>query len=308
MSSEMNLIIGGDGFVGAHLRRYFTEGSIPFSAIMRADGDLRDRDTMMRLIEKAPKAARIFHLVTFQRTGQIQYDMQATLFDTNLRIHTNVLEAWARHQPQAKLISTGSSCTYPERNDPMDESLFGIGPLHDSVRAYGLAKMALARGSEVYGTQYGLKWLHCVLATVYGPHDHLAPDRSHFFGGMAVRAVQEQRAGKNEFTVWGTPDTVRDVLHVDDQIEAILAADARFENMVLNCAANQPVTIAQAAETILKALNWNARAVYLAGTFTGTSRKMLDSSKFLDRTGWKPRICLGEGAHLLMKELKARTG
>jgi len=307
MSSETNLIIGGDGFVGANLRRYFTDRKIPFTAITRADGDLRDRDTVLRLFEKAPKVARIFHLVTFQRTGQIQYDMQATLFDTNLRIHTNVLEAWARHQPQAKLISTGSSCTYPERDDPMDESLFGIGPLHDSVRAYGLAKMALARGSEVYGAQYGLKWLHCVLATLYGPGDHMAADRSHFFGGMAVRAVQEQRAGKAEFTVWGSPETVREALYVDDQIEAILAADARFENMVLNCAANQPVTIGQSAGAIVKALGWNAKIVYPGGTFSGTSRKMLDSSKFLTATGWKPRIGLDEGLRLLAQDLKDRV-
>jgi GDP-L-fucose synthase len=167
--------------------------------------------------------------------------------------------------------------------------------------------MALARGSEVYGTQYGLKWLHCVLATLYGPGDHQKPDRSHFFGGMAVRAVQEQRAGKAEFTVWGAPETVREVLYVDDQIEAILAADARFENMVLNCAANQPITIGQSAEAMIKALNWNAKIVYPSGTFSGTNRKMLDSGKFLAATGWKPRIGLDQGVRLLMEDLKARA-
>ena len=306
MSSEMNLIIGGDGFVGANLRRYFTERGTPFSAILRGDGDLRDRDTVMRLFEKAPKATRIFHLVTFQRTGQVQYEMQATLFDTNLRIHTNVLEAWARYQPQAKLISTGSSCTYPERDDPMDESLFGAGPLHDSVRAYGLAKMALARGSEVYGTQYGLKWLHCVLATLYGPLDHLAANRSHFFGGMVARAIQEQRAGNTEFTVWGSPETVREALYVDDQIEAILAADGHFENLVLNCAANQPITIGQTADAVMRALKWDAKIIYPGGTFTGTSRKTLDSGKFLKATGWAPKVGLEDGIRRLAQDVKNR--
>ena len=71
MFSEMNLIIGGDGFVGQNLRRHFAARNIPFTAIMRADGDLRDRDTVMLLLQNAPKAGRIFHLVTFQRTGEI---------------------------------------------------------------------------------------------------------------------------------------------------------------------------------------------------------------------------------------------
>lgn len=307
MPSEMNIIIGGDGFVGRNLRHYFEARKIPFIAIHRADGDLRERDTVMRLFEKAPKAGRIFHLVTFQRTGEIQYKIPATLFDTNLRIHTNVLEAWAAHQPQAKLISTGSSCTYPERDTPMDESLFGLGPLHESVRAYGLAKMALARGSEVYGAQYGMKWLHCVLATLYGPHDHLAADRSHFFGGMVARAMQEQREGKKEFTVWGAPDTVRECLYVDDQIEAILAADGGFENTILNCAANRPITIGETAEAILRVLRWDAKIVYPGGTFTGTSRKVLDSGKFLSATGWRPCITLDEGIGLLISDLRKRV-
>ena len=46
---RMNLIIGGGGFVGTNLRRCFTKRGLPFAAIMRADGDLRDRDTVMRL-------------------------------------------------------------------------------------------------------------------------------------------------------------------------------------------------------------------------------------------------------------------
>jgi GDP-L-fucose synthase len=307
MSSETNLVIGGDGFVGQNLCRYFEVRKIPFVAIKRADGDLRDRGTVMALFEKLPKATRIFHVVTFQRTGEIQYKIPATLYDTNLRIHTNVVEAWAMHQPQAKMISTGSSCTYPERDAPMDESLFGMGPLHESVRAYGLAKMALARGCEVYGTQFGLTWLHCVLATLYGPHDHLASDRSHFFGGMVARAIHEQREGRTEFSVWGAPGTVRECLYVEDQIEAILAADGSFENTILNCAANQPITIGETAEAILRVLNWDAKIVYPSGTFTGTSRKVLDSSKFLSGTGWAPRISLDDGIRLLVDDLKQRV-
>jgi len=307
MPSEMSLIIGGDGFVGRNLRHYFKERNLPCHAIMRADGDLRDRNTVMRLFRKVPKMARIFHLVTFQRTGEIQYKIPATLFDTNVRIHTNVVEAWAIHQPQAKLISTGSSCTYPERETPMDESLFGLGPLHESVRAYGLAKITLARGSEVYGTQYGLKWLHCVLATLYGPHDHLAADRSHFLGGMVARAIQEQRDGKMEFSVWGAPGTVRECLYVEDQIEAILAADTAFENTIVNCAANRPITIGETAEAILRVLEWDAKIVYPSATFTGTNRKVLDSGKFLSKTGWAPRVILDDGIRLLAEDLKNRV-
>jgi GDP-L-fucose synthase len=110
------------------------------------------------------------------------------------------------------------------------------------------------------------------------------------------------RAGMNEFTVWGRPDTVRDLLYVDDQLDAILAADAVFENSLVNCNSNQPVTIGKAAEAILAALGWNARIVYPAGTFKGTSYKTIDATRFLQATGWKPRVDLVDGVRAVIEK------
>ena len=304
--SDLSLIVGGDGFLGRNLEAYFTGRGVPFVALGREAGDLRDRATVLRLFKELPAVGRIFHVATFQRTGPRQYEIPADLLDTNMRIHLNVLEAWARHHPQAKLISTGSSCAYPEHPEPIPERLFQAGPLHDSVRAYGLAKQALAVGSEVYATQYGLKWLHCILATMFGPFDHLEPDRSHFIGGMAARAIREQREGKSSFTVWGSPDTIRECLYVDDQIEAVLAADARFGNTIINCAANTALSIDEVAKAILRALDWDAEIVYPQDTFRGTAKKVLDSTRFLDATGWGPRIGLEEGLRRLVRDLRTR--
>jgi GDP-L-fucose synthase len=306
-AAETFLILGSDGFLGRNLQAYFERHDIPFVTIGRAAGDLRDRETVLRLFAELPPVGRILHVVTFQRTGNRQYEIPADLLDTNMRIHLNVLEAWHRHQPQAKLISTGSSCAYPEHPEPIAEGMFQAGPLHDSVRAYGLAKQVLAVGSELYRTQYGLKWLHCILTTMFGPFDHLEADRSHFIGGMTARAIREQREGRTTFTVWGSPDTIRECLYVDDQIEAVLAADAHFNDTIINCGANAAVSINEVAEGILRVLDWKANIVYPEGTFRGTGKKVLDSTRFLIETGWAPRTGLEEGLRRLVRELKTRT-
>jgi GDP-L-fucose synthase len=305
-AGELSVIVGSDGFLGRNLQAYFSAHGLPFVALRRDAGVLRDRPTVLRLFGELLPVGRIFHVATFQRTGPRQYEIPADLLDANMRIHLNVLEAWARHHPQAKLISTGSSCAYPEHAEPIPERMFQTGPLHDSVRAYGLAKQALAVGSEVYGTQYGLKWLHCILATMFGPFDHLEPDRSHFIGGMAARAIREQQEGRSTFTVWGSPDTIRECFYVDDQIAAVLAADGRFENTILNCGANAPLSIGEVAQAILGALDWEAEIVYPEDTFRGTPMKVLDSTRFLDATGWRPRIGLEEGLRRLVRDLRAR--
>lgn len=295
----MDLVIGSDGFLGRHLAAHL-EARGPVHRIGRGDGDLSDWPTVERLFRAAPPATRMFHLVTRQRTGQVQYGIQGELLAVNARIHLNVLEAWRRFQPQAKLISTGSSCAFPELDRPILETDFQSGPMHASVRGYGLAKQLLAVGSETYAAQYGLKFLHLFLATLYGPGDHRAADRAHFMGGMIERAVREMRAGARRFTVWGSPDTVRDLLYVDDQIEAILAADRAFENRMLNCSANRPVTIGAAAEAIREALDWSAEVVYTDASFRGVSYKTLDASCFLAATGWRPQVDLAEGVHRVL--------
>lgn len=296
----MNVVLGADGFLGRHLAALLERRGQAVHRVGRAAGDLSDWPTAERALRDAPHASRIFHLVTKQRTGQVQFAIQGDLLAVNARIHLNVLEAWRKFQPQAKLISTGSSCVYPELDRPIRETDFQSGPMHPSVRGYGLAKQMLAVGSETYAAQYGLRYLHLILATVYGPGDHKEPDRSHFMGGMIDRAVREMRAGKNAFTVWGGPDAVRDLLFVGDQLDAVLAADAAFENSLINCSSDDPVTIGQAAHAIRDALDWQAEIVYPQGSFKGTSYKTIDATRFLQATGWRPRFDLQTGVKAVL--------
>ena len=293
--SETSLILGADGFVGRNLVRWMDARGYPYVAVGRSAGDLSHPGVAEAALKASPPCARLFHLVTRQRTGAVQLGLQGELLAINARVHLNVLEAWRLHQPQAKLIAPGSSCTYPEMDAPTPETLFGGSGAHPSVVGYACAKTVLATGLQVYGQQYGLSWLNAIFATLYGPHDHTAPDRSHFMGALITRALAEKAQAARSFTVWGSPDVVRELLYVDDQIEALMAADLAFENRVLNVAANLPVTIGQAARAILDALSWDVPLHHPQGSFAGARFKMLDSSIFLEATGWRPRVPLEEG-------------
>ena len=153
----------------------------------------------------------------------------------------------------------------------------------------------LAIGGETYQSQYGLRGPHCILATVYGPHAHTEPQRSHFMAALIARAAAAKAAGGTELEVWGHPATVRDLLYVSDQIEAVIAATQAFENTVLNVTANAPVAIGDCAQAILAALEWDARLVHPGGSFQGAGYKSLDSSRFLAATAWAPKVGLVEG-------------
>src|SRR5580704_6302030 len=98
-SSAVSLILGGSGFLGRNLRAYFDRRGLHQLTVERDAGDFRDRNTVLRLFQQLPRVDRIFHVVTFQRTGQRQYEIPADLLDSNMRIHLNVIEGWAQYQP-----------------------------------------------------------------------------------------------------------------------------------------------------------------------------------------------------------------
>ncbi len=305
-SKQPSIITGAGGFMGRHMVRFFKAKGWPVIALGRVDCDLTNREQVLNVFKELPKAGRIFHLATHQRTGAIQYEIPAELLQINSRMHLNVLEAWGAYLSQAKFVGAGSSCAYPVLNDPIPETAFQTGKLHDSVRGYGLAKQALVVGAETHAHQYKSSAIVCVFATLYGPGDHLENDRSHFIGGMMRRALEDQKAGKKEMLVYGTPQTTRECLYVTDQIDALLAADAAFDKGLINAAANQPVTLAQMAKAIQEAISWNVPIVFPQGGYTGADRKQLDSSKFLAATHWQPKTQLVAGLRELAQDLRTR--
>lgn len=302
------IVLGADGFVGRHLVATWRARGWPVHPVGRGAGDFTDPAVVDGVLRDAPRAGRILHAVTKQRTGAIQYAIQGELLHDNARIHLNVLESWRRYQSAAKLITLGSSCIYPESSRPIPETAFRSGPPHPSVRGYALAKELLVTGSETYGSQYGLHWLHCVLATLYGPGAHTEPQRGHFMAALIARAAATRAAGADSFEVWGSPDTVRDLLYVSDQIDAVIAADAAFEDSIVHCTANAPVTIGACAEAIMRALGWGARVVHPPDSFQGAGYKSLDSSRFLAKTKWQPRVPLADGVrHTLAADFNGVT-
>ena len=299
-ADRTTIVLGADGFIGRHLVATWRARGWPVHAIGRAAGDFTDPAVVDAALSSAPKAGRILHAITKQRTGQIQYKLQGELLTDNARIHLNVLDAWRRHQPQAKLISLGSSCVYPESSQPLPETMFRAGLPHPSVEGYALAKEVLITGCKTYGDQYGLSWLHCILATVYGPGAHTEPHRDHFMAGMINRAVAAHARGDAGFEVWGSLATVRDLMFVSDQIEAVIAADQAFSNRILNTTANQPVTIGDCAQAVLRALDWQVPIVHPVGSFQGAGYKSLDSSDFLAAVPWRPAVGLEQGVRTVL--------
>ena len=109
------LILGADGFLEAmsSATSRNAAGPVPPSRAPLAISPIR---RWWRRCSARRLASGAFPLRHRQRTGPVHFDMQADLLSVNARIDLNALYASRRFQPQAKLISTGSSCAFPERD------------------------------------------------------------------------------------------------------------------------------------------------------------------------------------------------
>lgn len=282
-------VLGSDGFVGRNLVPLLKEMGAEVFPIGKSAGDMIDAKSAAGAFQSLPKLDRIFHCITRQRTGSIQYQIQGELLRINSQLHLNICEAWRLYQPQAKMIAMGSSCAYPESEQPLSETQYMSGELHPSVKGYGQSKRFLVSLLRCYAEQYGLKYLYPVLATMYGPHAHTESDRAHFVTAVMTRAKEAKGAEAKQFEVWGNPNAVREIAFVDTQLGQIFEADQLFENEVVNVTSEDPVTVLQVTQTILAGLNWSPAIVTDPKAFAGTAIKTLDLTKLNQKRSEKAR-------------------
>lgn len=104
----------------------------------------------------------------------------------------------------------------------MKEEYFMEGKVEPTNEGYAIAKIAGMKLCETIYEQYGKRFVSCMPTNVYGPGDHFDPETSHVIPGMIRRMHEAKVNGDKEFLIWGTGNTRREFLYVDDLAEAVV--------------------------------------------------------------------------------------
>ncbi|NQY42551.1 MAG: NAD-dependent epimerase/dehydratase family protein, partial [Legionellales bacterium] len=132
------------------------------------------------------------------------------------------------------------SCTvmYPTSDQALKESDFDANtPLHPRYFGVGNTKIYIEKMCEFYAGISQTKFTAIRHSNIYGPYDKYDLERSHFFGATITKVMQAE----DKFSVWGTGEEERDLLHVDDLTQFVkLAIEKQPENYRLyNCGLGQ---------------------------------------------------------------------
>jgi CDP-paratose 2-epimerase len=328
---DLVLVAGGAGFVGANLAhrlmssgtrvrildnlsRPGVERNLAWLAASHGPlldpvlGDVRDAT----LVERAVRGAS----AVFQCAAQVAVTTSLVDpihdFEVNARGTLNLLEAARRQDPPPFVLFTSTNKVYGALEDV---ALVDVGaryvPVDPGLRrgvseARNLAFHSPYGCSKGAAEQYVLDWSHTYgvpatvfrMSCIYGPRQFGTEDQ-----GWVAHFLIQARQGR-PITLYGDGKQVRDVLFVEDLLDAFLLAreharEASGRAFNLGGGPGNTVSLLELLELVAELRGARPRVSFEDWRVADQRWYVSDPSAFRALTGWSPRTGVQEGVRRL---------
>ena len=240
------LATGATGFLGTALCRALEARGHSVVRLGSRDADLT-RQGSLEPFSGTPYDA-IYHLAAWTQAGDFCLYHPGEQWIINQQVNTNVLSWWRERQPQAKLISMGTSCSYPPELELSEENYLEGRPI-ESLFTYGMTKRMLYAGLLALQSQFGLRYLHLVPSTLYGPGYHTDGRQMHFIFDL-IRKILRGKLYGEAVVLWGDGHQRRELVYIDDFVNATIRLAETEENNLINIGAGEDHSIREFASMI----------------------------------------------------------
>ena len=269
LNDESFIIVGGAGYIGAHVCKMISEnGGKPIVFDNFSGGhehavkwgpfvkvDCRNRDALDAAFAQHPTARTVIHLASSIEVGIGEKDPEG-FYHNNVLGALNLLDAM-RAADCDRFIFSSTCATYGEAKImPLTEDI-----VQNPVSVYGKTKLAIEHMIQSYHKAYGLNYVTLRYFNASGadasgeigeehdPETHLIPN--------AMKAAAGRGKPMKLFgTDYDTPDgtCVRDYIHVNDialaHIKALETFESGLKQAEVNIGTGEGVSVLQILETI----------------------------------------------------------
>lgn len=296
--SRTTLLVGGGGFIGAHLvplllasgRRVTVIGrsAQPRSAlpdgVRYVAGDFADPATIRPLLSAH---AEVVHLA-YATVPNTSYDNPLGDLLENLPPTVQLFSLAAEFGLRLVLVSSGGTvygeaCSLPITED---HPTYPISP-------YGVTKLTLEKYARLYFATRGLDFVCVRPANAYG-------EGQRPFVGQGFIATAMASALRGEpVRIFGAHGTVRDYMHVHDIATGIFAA---LEQGEVGAAYNlgsgvgrSNLDVVEAMAPLLGEIGCTIQTEHAPERPFDVRANVLDSGRLTARTGWRPSVDFVDG-------------
>jgi CDP-paratose 2-epimerase len=273
-------------------------------------GDMRDLGAVRSAVNGAH---RVFHFAAQVAVTTSLVDPFLD-FDVNARGTLNLLEAIRRLDDRPSLLFTSTNKVYGNLHDltlttkgrryypaGADVAAHGVSerrPL-DFHSPYGCSKGAAEQYVLDYARTFGLRATVFRMSCIYGPHQFGTEDQ----GWVAHFAIQSMK--RRPITLYGDGLQVRDILFVEDLVDAMMRAHDRIDvtaGRAFNIGGGPANTISLLELIDLLADVFGEHPRVLAQSWRSADQRyyVSDHRMFSETTGWKPMTSVAEGVMRLV--------
>jgi CDP-paratose 2-epimerase len=337
--SKPILITGGAGFVGSNLaHRLLSNGyrvrlldNLSRNGVERnlrwlieTHGDLVDIEVPdvrnLSVVKQAVKdASQVFHFAAQVAVTSSLVDPIED-FEINARGTLNLLEAVRAVENPPPLIFTSTNKVYGNLADlEFDKQGTRYAPMNEAIRErginedrpldfhspYGCSKGAADQYVTDYARTYRLPALVFRMSCIYGPHQYGNEDQ-----GWVAHFVIRSLSGK-PITIYGDGMQVRDILYVDDLVDAFLLGQQHMKKLAGNAfniggGPTNSISLLELLDLLAELHGGDISVRFESWRAADQRYYVADTSKFSGLTGWAPRVPVHEGVRRLYEWI--RTG
>jgi len=302
------LITGCTGFIGSNLTiKLIEEGYQVFGLVRHTsrseldslrpvmdrvhliEGDLCEYHSLLSAIETS-NPQFILHLGALTPV-RLSYEDPFPYLRTNFIGTCNLVHSILDRAPRARLIAASTAEVYGwQGSKPLKEEA-GLRP----SSPYAVSKAAADEYIQMAMKVYGLKATVLRCNNTYG--------RKSERGFLVEYLITSMLDGGPVYV--GSPDHVRDYMWVDDHVNGYLLSMKKeaAEGEVFNVSPGNPISNIELAKKLAKMIHFTGRVVegaYPPGypmrrATLDTEYIVLDSSRIMEKLGWKPSVTLDEG-------------
>lgn len=229
--------------------------------------------------------------------GRLTIDGAPLSVAVDLSIDAEMFQ-WALRTRPGRVIYYSSSAAYPvmyqtrDAHWNLEENMIDLDDIDNADMTYGWAKLTgeyLAKFAEEAG----------IRVHIFRPFSGYGETQSLDYPFPSF--IQRAARGDDPFEVWGDGTQVRDFMHIDDIVDATIAAVTNNVPGPVNLGWGRATAFNDLAEMSMKAAGYRGSIEHLPAKPSGVHYRVCDPKKML--SFYTPKITLEEGIERALRSM-----